>query len=119
MPGIPILWQLAAIGVVLLLGVGGIGGLYAYVWHHGYDNAAAKCHEAEIHAQLDAANRDLDIARHAADLANKQSIEIADEAADLQAKVNAYEAELAKADPGHPGCVLDDDDVERLRPFFR
>lgn len=76
----------------------------------------AACRAADIKAELQAAQRDIDMQKSAAAQADKTALELRSYSAGLETRVKDYEAEIAKR-PVADACRATDDDVRRLRDF--
>lgn len=98
-------WLMVVVGV-------GYAGLYGY--NHGLESARAECQAEALRARLVIAERDLAIAKAAAEDAGTRASGIEAAAAVAERKVKDYEAELA-ARPAIPACRLDERDAQRLR----
>jgi len=99
---------------VTWVGAGALGIFIAYQAGnlHGANRATEKCRAAAVQAKLQAAQRDLEIQRKAAETASRERDALATSAAGLEGKVAEYEEELRKRTDR---CVATDDDVSRLR----
>ena len=88
-------------------------GLLAGAYIKGHSDASAKCHDAQLRAEIASLQRDM-AAWKAADAVDKMlQDELERQSADLQQKVQDYEAELSKRPDNR--CGLSPDDIGRLR----
>ena len=109
----PLAWLLKPLkiaGYVMAL-VGLSIGLIAYGKTIGAADCQKRWQAANLQAQLDAAQRDIDIQKTAAELAKKQSDDLANQNDELQRKVADYENATRNA----PDCRrANPDDIGRL-----
>ncbi len=108
-------WGLIAFGAVVV--VGSLLGSYAWTYHQGVADEAAKCTAAAQAARISWLELQLAIARDASTYANRQAEELAGREMTLQTRLNDYEKLLA--DGRRAACDLTDDDVAGLHNLTR
>jgi thiol:disulfide interchange protein len=101
-------------GVLAGAGLALIAAWSAFVWHEAASRARAECQAAAIAAELAGVRQDLAAARAAAALAAAQSDDRQALAERLARERDDYATALA-ARPAARACLLDSDDVRRLR----
>lgn len=109
----PLAWLLKPLKIAgYVMAIVGLSiGLIAYGKTVGAADCQKRWQAANLQAQIDAAKRDVDIQKTAADLAKKQSEELATQNDELQRKVADYE----NATSNTPDCRrANPDDIRRL-----
>lgn len=103
---IPLEYRLLAVAAAVLA-------LFGTGYWKGHSAATARCHEAELRAEIAAMKRDRDVAAHADATEQKLNDEAARQAATREQELESYVDTLRR----QKDCrrTLDGDDVDRLR----
>ncbi|XAI96359.1 hypothetical protein [Microcystis phage Mae-JY30] len=103
------LGRVFGVGLIALIALG-------YAYHQGAQDAARKCDAEALRSRIVTLERDLEIARQAADRARQQQAAAQAREATLNGRLEEYERSLA----GTPDvCLLSPGDADRLRGLAR